>query len=138
MIIDATNLIVGRLASFSAKKALLGEDIIIVNVEKAILTGARQSILLSYRERKARMAPAKGPFIHRYPERFVKRIIRGMLPHKRERGVKAYKRITCYMGVPDNLKDQKFETIASANVSKLQNLKYITIKELCKAMGAPI
>jgi len=33
MIINADNLIVGRLASFAAKKALMGEEVIIVNSE---------------------------------------------------------------------------------------------------------
>ena len=49
MIIDANNLILGRMATFIAKQALLGEDIKIVNCEKAVITGDRKEILLKKR-----------------------------------------------------------------------------------------
>ena len=39
MIIDATDLVAGRLASSIAKKALLGETIDVVNCENLVLTG---------------------------------------------------------------------------------------------------
>ncbi len=38
MIIDANNMILGRLASFAAKKALLGEKIDVINCEKAVIS----------------------------------------------------------------------------------------------------
>ena len=41
MIIDATELIVGRFATVAAKKALLGERIDIINCEKAIITSGQ-------------------------------------------------------------------------------------------------
>ena len=45
MIIDATNMIAGRIATHIAKKALLGEDIVILNSEKAVLTGNKDWLL---------------------------------------------------------------------------------------------
>ena len=45
MIIDGTNLILGRLASVAAKKALLGDDIIIVNCDKVLVTGTKKNIV---------------------------------------------------------------------------------------------
>jgi len=136
MIIDATNLIVGRLASLVAKKALLGESIVIVNCEKAMMTGNKNEILERYKRIKERKAPGKGPFIYRMPDRFVRRIIRGMLPYKKERGKKAFQKIKCYIAVPEEFKNQKLETLAEANISKIPNLKYITVKEICNSMGA--
>ena len=47
-VIDATDLIVGRLASHVAKKALLGEEFVIINSEKAILTGNKPQILAKF------------------------------------------------------------------------------------------
>jgi large subunit ribosomal protein L13 len=44
MIIDATNATLGRLASFVAKQALQGKKVIIVNSEKAIITGDKKGI----------------------------------------------------------------------------------------------
>jgi large subunit ribosomal protein L13 len=42
-IINAEGLILGRMASMIAKKLLSGEEIIIVNAEKAVLSGKRKS-----------------------------------------------------------------------------------------------
>ena len=39
VVIDAENAVVGRLASRVAKLALMGEDVLVVNAEKAIMTG---------------------------------------------------------------------------------------------------
>jgi large subunit ribosomal protein L13 len=138
MIIDATNLIVGRMAAKAAKLALLGERVDIVNCEKAIITGSRRNVIEKYkRKRDLGHSPFKGPYIIRSPDRIVKRIIRGMLPYKKERGERAFKRIKCHVGVPDEFENEKMiATIKEANVSKLPNLKYITIEEVSKEMGA--
>ncbi len=138
MIIDANNLILGRLGTYVAKKSLLGEKIDIVNCENCVITGDRHRIFAHY-DRFLRMGtPAKGPFIYRMPDRFVKRTIRGMIPYKKERGRAAFKSIKCYIGVPENLKNQKFETIKNANVEKVPNLKYVKVKDICMHIGAKI
>lgn len=138
MIIDASGLIVGRLAAFAAKKALLGEEIDIVNCEKAIMTGNRKQILAKYKQRKDRGIHTKGPFTYRMPDRFLRRAIRGMLPYKREKGKKAFKRIMCYIGVPEKFKDKKLETLPAINISKVPNLRYIRVKEICVSIGAKL
>ena len=138
MIIDANNLILGRLGTYVAKKALLGEDIDIVNCENSVITGDRKKIFEKYDNFLKRGIPAKGPFIRRMPERFVKRAIRGMLPYKKERGRSAFKNIKCHLGVPEDLKDNKLDTIKEANIDKVPNLKYIKVKDVCKHIGAKI
>ena len=138
MIIDANNLILGRLGTYVAKNALLGEKIDIVNCESCVMTGDRDRIFEDYDTKLKMGIPAKGPFTRRMPDRFVKRAIRGMLPYKKERGRTAFDNIKCHMGVPENLKNQKFDTIKNANVEKIPNLKYIKIKEICKHIGAKI
>jgi large subunit ribosomal protein L13 len=135
MIINAENLILGRMATFVAKQALLGEDIHIVNCEKALITGDKKKILLKYKEKRQSKKPQKGPFILRRADRFVKRTIRGMLPYKQEKGRKAFKKILCYVHVPEKFQDKKLETIEKASISKVPNLKYITTGEICKHMG---
>ncbi len=135
MIIDATNLILGRLASFAAKKSLLGEKIEIVNSEKAVITGNKKETLKEYLRKRKAKSVRKGPFIPKISDRFVRRSIRGMLPYKRPKGREAFKRVICYAGVPEKLKDKKFETIKEANVRKLQSLDYITVGNICRVMG---
>ena len=136
MIIDATNLILGRIATMAAKKALLGEKIDIINCEKAIITGDPKKIYEGYKQKIDRGIPLKGPYFQKMPDKFVKRTIRGMLPYKQEKGRKAYNNIKCHIGVPENLKDQKAETIESAHLKKLPNIKFMKVKVLCKLLGA--
>ena len=137
MIIDATDLRLGRMATVVAKNALLGETIDIVNCENAVLTGNRDNVLGEYKNRLKRIT-YKGPIVHRMPDRFVKKAIRGMLPYKQYKGDKAFKRIKCYMGVPDQFKDKKFETIKEANIANVPSLRYVYVKEICKEIGAKI
>ena len=138
MIIDANYLILGRLGTFVAKKALLGEKIDIVNCESCVITGNRDDIFERYDKRLHRGTPAKGPFTRRMPDRFVKRAIRGMLPYKKGRGRVAFKNIKCYIGVPENLKNQKLDTIKNASADKLPNFKYVAVKDICKHIGGKI
>ncbi len=136
IIIDATNLIVGRFATFAAKQALLGEEIAIVNCEKAFITGSKEHILNEYKRKRSMGTWATGPFYHRQPDRLVRRMIRGMLPHKQPKGKVAYHRIMCYIGVPIELQEQKAITLENAQISDVPNLKYIQIQEISKALGA--
>ncbi|MBW2993609.1 50S ribosomal protein L13 [Candidatus Woesearchaeota archaeon] len=138
MIIDATNKILGRLATFAAKQALLGEKIEIVNCENAMITGNRKWLIKEYARKQQMGTPAKGPFIPKRPERFVKRTIRGMLPYKKDKGRKAFERVKCYIGIPEKLKGKEFENIEKANILKVPNLKYIKIEKICKEMGAKL
>lgn len=136
-VIDATNLIVGRLASHAAKQAMLGEDIDIVNCEKSIFTGNKSQILAKYKARMAQGQPSQGPFLQRNADRFVRRIVRGMLPYKQPKGKVAFKKVMCYIGVPEEMKD-KMETIESANIKKVKNMKYTSIGRICKLLGGKV
>ena len=136
MLIDATNLIVGRLGSFAAKKALLGERTDIINCEKAVISGTKEEVFAKYKQKRDRGVPKKGPFIPRMPDKFVKRIIRGMLPMDKARGKEAYKKIICHIGVPDKFKDKAAETITKANADKLLTLKKVKVGDICRFLGA--
>ena len=135
MIINAENLILGRMGSRVVKKALLGEKIDIVNCEKAVVTGSKKNVLFKAREKLEIGQPSKGIFVQRQPDRFVRRAIRGMLPYKQEKGRSAYSRIMCWIGVPEAFKGQKIETVAEADVSKVPNLKFVTVKDICRHLG---
>jgi large subunit ribosomal protein L13 len=135
MKINAENLIVGRIASVAAKQALLGEPVEIINCDRAVISGSRQH---QYAEwlRKVKMGThRKGPFYRRQSNMLVKRIIRGMLPHKQQKGALALKRITCFSCIPPDVKKEDYKTIESADVRKLESTKYVYIKDICKVMG---
>lgn len=137
IIIDATDLIVGRMATYVAKQALLGETVKIVNAEKAVISGRKENTYDKLLKKMAMGTPKKGPFIPRMPDRLLRRMIRGMVDYKKPRGKAAYKRILCYIGVPEEFKDN-LVTVEGANKSKLPHLKYATLREVSKRLGAKI
>lgn len=135
MILDAKNLIVGRMGTFVAKQALLGETIDIVNCEKAVIVGKKEEVLERYKHKREMGTHAKGPFTDRNPAKMVRRIIRGMLPHKQYKGEIAFKRIKCHVGVPNFFQGKKAETYKPADISKIKHLKYVYINDISKFMG---
>ncbi|MFC1800656.1 50S ribosomal protein L13 [Nanoarchaeota archaeon] len=135
MIVDATDLIVGRMASKVAKRALLGERVDVVNCESAIITGRKETVFKKYSTLSSMGRHSKGPFYPRRSDMFVRRIIRGMLPHKQDKGRDALKRIMCYVGVPDKFNEGKLETFKDTNVSKVPSLYYVNVGDLVKLLG---
>lgn len=136
MIIDATDLLLGRMATKAAKKALLGENVDIVNCENAVISGTKKDIIRQQMMRFQRGQIRKGPYVYRRPDMFVRRVIRGMLPYKRARGREAFARIKCYIGFPEEMKAQKAQTITDANAAKLPDLKFVKVGEICRLIGA--
>jgi len=137
IIINGTDLVLGRLATYAARKSLLGEKVIIVNCENVVLTGSKDNIVEEYKRFRDMGYVYKGPFMSKFPDRILRRAIRGMLPYKQERGDKAFRRIMCYMGIPEKFKNEKLETVEKAKL-KLKNIKYINLKALCNKLGAKI
>jgi len=130
IVIDGENATMGRLASYSAKQALLGKEVIIVNVDKVIVVGKRANILSKYiRLMNIGGSSLKGPVIKKSPDRILKRAIRGMLPHKLGRGREAFKKIRCYNEVPEVLKESK-----KIRAGKEKRGKFISLKELSKLL----
>lgn len=137
MLIDATNMIVGRLGSIVAKKALLGEKIDIINAENAVISGRKKEVLARFRQKASRGTWAKGPHFKRAPDMILKRMLRGMLPYKQEKGRTAMKRIVCWQGVPDEFKAQKTTTFKEADASNL-SINKVSIKEISKFLGGNV
>lgn len=127
IIIDGTKTPIGRIAAYAAKQALEGNTIVVVNVEHAVITGNRRMILDDYQERRHRTGSnQKGPRFPLHPEKVMKRAIRGMLPdHRVGKGREAWKRVRCYMGVPE-----KYVAGKKMNFAKDHLGKHITLAEL--------
>jgi len=133
-IIDAKGLVLGRMASIIAKRLLQGETVIVINAEKAVISGKKQS---SVKEAKTFLEvghPRKGPFHPRRPDQIVRRTIRGMLPWKKPKGKQAYKRLKVFIEVPDEFKEKETQTIPEVSVDNLK-CPYITVGELAKEIG---
>lgn len=132
IIVNADRMILGRLASYVAKKSLIGEQIIVVNCEKAVISGSKSVVIRRYNEKFERGAPLKGPYYPRMPDRLVRRAIRDMLPYKFERGRKAFERIKCYISVPEEYKNRKMEKVDGADIAKTKSLKYVEVGEISR------
>ncbi|MFC2163329.1 50S ribosomal protein L13 [Candidatus Altiarchaeota archaeon] len=142
--VNAEGCVLGRIASYVSKQALMGEQVIVVNAEKALISGERKTL---ERERKETLEIknlgnyTKGPFHQKRPDRFVRKVIRGMLPYKKSRGREAFKRVNVYMGVPEdeikrrtNIDVSKMKPESLDHASK--NLRRsITVGQLCSSIG---
>ncbi|MBD3253013.1 50S ribosomal protein L13 [Candidatus Pacearchaeota archaeon] len=130
-IIDAEGAVIGRLSSYAAKNALRGNEIIIVNSEKAVITGNKKNIIERYKNLiKKGGHSLKGPKISKIPFKLLKRIIRGMLPDFRKGiGKEAFKKIRCYNGVP-----KEFENTEKIKIESRNPVKFITLGELSERL----
>jgi len=133
MIIDGDGAILGRLAAKIAKELLKGENIIVINSEKIVVSGNPKAVFKRFYEKRKRGDPHKGPFYPRYPDKILKRVVRGMLPYKKERGRKASRKLKVYIGNPDNLKGEKI-----SKTSDDLTCKFVTLGEVCKKLGAKL
>ncbi len=138
IIIDAKEQIVGRIGVVAAKHALLGDDVAIINCEAGVISGREEHVFAKYKQKRDRGVPPKGPFIPRMPDRFTRRIIRGMLPMANSRGRTAYKKIMCYMGTPKEFEGKQTLVVPGANASKLPTNNKTTIHAICKFLGAKL
>ncbi len=131
-IIDAENAVMGRLASKVAKLALLGEKVIVVNADKAVVTGEPNKLIRSYVEKFDIGTPQHGPKWPRRPDTILRRTIRGMLP-KNTRGKEALARVEVYIGVPEEYSNN-VEKISGVEKNPME-IKYITLGELSRRIG---
>lgn len=134
-IIDATGATLGRLSTNVAKRLLNGEEIAVVNSEKAIVSGKKVAIKAHYKQEREVGTYRKGPFFPRMPDRIVKRTIRGMVPYQTSHGKTAYKKLRCYIGVPREFEGKKFETVKEA---LKEPADYMTLQEISRYLGANI
>ena len=133
-LVNADGLILGRMASVVAKKLLNGEKVIIVNAEKAIISGRKRSKVAEAKEFLEVGAPQQGPYHYRRPDRIMRKTVRGMLPFKQPKGKAALKKLKVFISVPEDLKDQQPVSIKEAQAAKLSG-PYFTLAELAKEIG---
>ncbi len=141
-VFDAEGMILGRLASHIAKllieneKPGKGEEIFVVNAEKAIIVGSKDTILKRYHFLRDVGTQRKGPFYPRLPDQILKRTIRGMIPYQTPRGRTAFRRLRTYLGVPRELKEEQIRVVESAR--ETHAIKKMTLKELSQYLGLTI
>jgi large subunit ribosomal protein L13 len=134
-IYDASNQILGRIASSIAKDLMRGENINVINCEKVVISGSPKGKKMHYLERRWRGDPHHGPFFPRTPKGIVRRAIRGMLPFYKPKGREAFRRLKVYISIPEELKNKEYIRIENADVNKLR-CKHIVVGDLSRALGS--
>ncbi len=134
-VIDSEGAVMGRLCTVIAKRLLNGEEIVVVNAEKAIVTGKKVMIKAHYKHEREVGTYRKGPFYPRMPDRILKRTVRGMLPYQEPHGRTALKRLKCFIGVPKELQGQTFEKITTAEKHPVD---FMTLQEVAQFLGAKV
>jgi len=139
MIIDATDMILGRMATFAAKRLLAGEQVMVVNAERAVISGGRERTFDTYEvwlQIRNLANPRKGPFHLKRPDDLVRLTVRGMLPFDKTRGRVAYRKLKVYVGVPAELKDKQMQVVDEASLKRLGTRRFIRVGELSKHLSA--
>jgi large subunit ribosomal protein L13 len=137
LVIDAKNQILGRLASFAAKRAIRGDTIIVLNAEKAVISGRRKNIVEEAKRRlrtRTLGTQIHAPVHQRRPDLYLRRVVRGMLPWKSAKGRAAFHRVLVFMGVPEEYSKKNTVRVPGADASKLPS-PYVTLEDLATEIG---
>ena len=136
-VVDVSGLVLGRASSLIAQRLLAGEQIVVVNAEKCVVTGPRASVIAHYTAARARGSVRSGPHFPRYPDRIFRRTVRGMLPHLKTRGKEAYDCLEVFMGVPAEYQSTPREVLDIAKAPATLRTA-ITLGEVSKLLGARV
>lgn len=141
-IVDVKDKILGRVCTQIAKRALLGEYIVVINAKYCVISGNKSNIQNKYLAKQGihtATNPRHGPFWPKRPDNFLRRVVRGMLPSKNRRGQDALRRVHVYISdIPERFKNRYPITspldLPNADVSRLQ-FKHIYLETLCLRIG---
>ncbi len=140
VLVDAKDQILGRLASFAAKHAIDGDEVIVLNAEKAIISGRRRNIIAEAKRRlqtRTLGTQTHAPVHQRRADLYVRRVVRGMLPWKKAKGRDAFHRVQVFIGVPEEFSGKASVKIPGADASKLRS-PYITVQDLAREIGRTV
>lgn len=146
-VFNADGLIMGRLASTVAELLIKAaredrdDKVIIINSEKAIVSGRPRSVLNTYQAKYKLNHPRKGPFFPRMPDMIMKRTVRGMLPYQRKNvGRRAIRNLKVEIGCPSHLESELPDGHESGDDSKIRRAlpdRFILLGDISANLGAP-
>jgi large subunit ribosomal protein L13 len=135
--IDATGHIAGRLCSEVASQILRGQRIVVLNAEKAVLSGKRDTVIAAWKQKLelgSKVNPIYGPLHPRKPDNIVWRMVRGMVPKTKPKGTLGLKRLRVYIGVPEKYAGVTMTKLDDAMATRPLPM-YTTILDLARNIG---
>merc|ERR1711994_724368 len=117
-----------------------GNKVVVVRSEAINISGnfyRNKLKYLDFLKKRCNVLPTRGPFHFRAPGKIFYRCVRGMVPHKTERGKLALKRLQSFEGVPPPYDKKKKMVIPSAlKVLRLrQGRKFCSLGRLGHEVG---
>merc|ERR1712109_174011 len=139
VVIDGRGHMNGRLASIVAKLILNGQKVVIVRCEEINISGnfyRNKLKYLDFLKKRCNVKPSRGPFHFRAPSKIFWRTVRGMTPHKTERGKDALKLLQTFEGVPPPYDKKKMVIPSALKVLRLKSgRKYCSLGRLSHDVG---
>lgn len=135
--VDATGHIAGRLCSKVAAQILSGKRIVVLNADKALLSGRTESVVEQWKERLelgSKVNPMYGPLHPRRPDTILRRMVRGMVPKTKTSGKEALGRLRVYIGVPAKYSGVPLTKFDDAVATRPLPV-YTTLAEVAKRIG---
>ncbi len=146
-VFNADGQLMGRLASTVAELLIKAaredrdDKVIIINSEKAIVSGRPRSVLNTYQAKYKLNHPRKGPFFPRMPDMIMKRTVRGMLPYQRKNvGRRAIRNLKVEIGCPSHLESDLPDGHELGDDSKIRRAlpdRFILLGDISANLGAP-
>lgn len=134
IIIDAEGVVVGRLASYVAKRLRgkhrpdftphidTGDHVVIINAEKAVFTGKKRSDKIYYRHTGhpggIKSTTPEKLLDGRFPERVLMQAVKRMMPKESSLARKQFSKLRVYAGTEHPHEAQSPETVDYASMNR--------------------
>mmetsp|Transcript_10750 Transcript_10750/g.12977 ORF Transcript_10750/g.12977 Transcript_10750/m.12977 type:complete len:199 (+) Transcript_10750:179-775(+) len=140
VVVDCRGHLMGRMASIIAKELLAGQRVVAVRCELLEISGAiwRNKIKQAqFIKKRTATNPKRGPIHFHSPAKMLWRVVRGMIPHKTQRGKEAMLRFKSFEGIPHPYDRMKRMVIPQAlRTLRLQvGRKYTVLGDLAQKFG---
>lgn len=140
LVINASEHVAGKLASFIAKNLLEDVPITVIHAENIVFTGPIErgvGRFASFLNKRKLTNPLKGPFHHRSPSMLFQRIVSRMVPKKKRRGQCALSLLRVFDSCPEELAGTECVVCPKAMLKYTADpiRKFYYVKDLCRKYG---
>jgi large subunit ribosomal protein L13 len=132
-VLNAEGKVLGRFASTVARHARDGEEVRVVNSEKAVISGDEQEVLEEYEQKYERGRRDRGPYYPKRSDKILKRTVRNMLPDGPD-GRDTRSNVRTYLGVPDRFEGEVEDTDVKEG-DDLKQRNYVKLGEVSAYIG---
>ena len=114
-----------------------GEEVVVVNIEKTVISGNPKRIVEVYEGRRSiqnKSNPTHSPKWPRRPDYLFKRIMQGMVP-KTRKGEIVLKKFQAHIGVPAEFAEKAKKAETTKKLASNLLCRSITLGEVCAQLG---